>query len=63
MIDRAGLPGVLGHAEGLLDMPELVVDIDHEVGILTDQFGGVFLAPGQRPGLGLHKPSQRLGHL
>jgi hypothetical protein len=42
---------VLGHPEGLLDAPELVVGTDHEPGRGVD-IGDVGLAPRQRTGLG-----------
>jgi hypothetical protein len=51
---------VLGHSEGLLDAPQLVVDIDDELCGLADEIGGVALPAGQRPGLGLQGPVHRL---
>ncbi len=44
VVDRAGLQVVLGHPEGLLDAPQLVVGVDDELPrLLVGQVGGVSL--------------------
>ena len=61
VVDRAGLQVVLGHAERLLDAPQLVVSVDDELRGLADQVGGVALPPGQGTGLGLQLAVDALG--
>jgi hypothetical protein len=59
VVDRAGLQVGLGHAEALLDVPELVIAADHEVrgnqGAVRagGEVGDVAFRPGQVPGLRL----------
>jgi len=43
---------VLGRPESLLDAPQLVIGVDHEVRIVAEQVGGVTLPPCQRAGFG-----------
>ena len=43
VVDRTGLQVVLGHPEGLLDVPQLVVSVDDERSGLIDEVGGVAL--------------------
>jgi hypothetical protein len=57
VVDRAGLQVVLGHPERFLDLEELVVGADDELGgdrgavRAGRQVGGVALEPGQGPAL------------
>ena len=43
VVDRSGLQVVFGHAEALLDAPQLVVGVDDELRGLTGEVGGVAL--------------------
>ena len=43
VVDRPGLQVVLGHAEALLDAPQLVVGVDDELRGLAGEVGGVAL--------------------
>jgi len=61
VVDGPGLQVVLGHPEGLLDAPELVVGIDDELRRLGGEVGGVALPSGLRPGLGLQGAVDALG--
>jgi hypothetical protein len=51
VVDRPGAQVVLGHAEALLDAPELVVGADHELRARVGDVGDVALPAGQRAGL------------
>ena len=53
VVDGSGLQVVFGHAEALLDAPELVVGVDDELGTRAGQVGGVALQFGQGAGFGL----------
>jgi hypothetical protein len=53
VVDRAGLQVVFGHAESLLDAPQLVIGVDDELRGLFGEVGGVALEPGQAAGFGL----------
>lgn len=55
MRSGGGLVG-FGHPEGLLDLPQLVVGADHELGCGSIEVRDVALQPGQGPGLGLRSP-------
>jgi hypothetical protein len=60
VVDRAGSQVVLGHSEGLLDVPQLVTRIDHELWGGCDEVGGLSLPSGQGTGRGLQLPIHAL---
>jgi hypothetical protein len=47
---------VLGHPEGLLDTPQLVIRVDDELRADASEVGGVALQPGQAAGFGFQFP-------
>jgi len=59
VVDGPGLQAALGHPERLLDLEQLVVGADHELGRNRSavgaswQVGNVAIQPGQVSGLGL----------
>jgi hypothetical protein len=53
VVDRSGLQVVFGHAEALLNAPQLVIGVDHELWGHGGEVGGVALEPGQPAGFGL----------
>jgi hypothetical protein len=59
--DRPGGQVALGHPEGLLDLEQLVVGADHELGIHLDQVRDVAFPAGQGSSLGLEVPVHALG--
>lgn len=63
VVDRASLQVVLGHSEGLLDAPQLVVGVDDERRGLADEVGGVTPPAGQGAGLSLQLTVDALGRL
>ena len=60
VVDRPGLQVVLGHPEGLLDAPQLVVRVDDELRSHGGEVGGVSLPPGQSTGFGFQIAVDRL---
>jgi hypothetical protein len=56
VVDRSGLQVVLGHPEGLLDTPQLVIRVDDELRADASEVGGVALQPGQAAGFGFQFP-------
>jgi hypothetical protein len=61
VVDRPRAQIGLGHAEALLDLPQLVVSAHHVLRGRGFQVGDVALQPGQRPGLGFEVAVHALG--
>ena len=61
VVERPAPEVVLAHLEGLFDLEQPVVSLDHERRCDAGQVGDVALEPGQLPRFGLQIPVDALG--